>query len=254
MPIASILIPVYNREHLIEQTLQSALAQTVADIEVIVVDNQSTDRTHEVCASYAALDSRIRLFRNERNVGPVRNWIECVKHATTPFSKILFSDDLIAPNYLERTLPKLIAKDTALVFSPVIVGETEWKGALHYRNYLDDCRFTSDAFIRTAVRMGGYITPVSPGAALFRTADLQKNILTELPGVEGYDFAATGAGVDWLIYGLTALHYTNIAYVCDPLVFFRQHPGSISIHNENGLVPTGYTLAQNWFISRVQGL
>lgn len=254
MPIASILIPVYNRESLIERTVKSALAQTVADIEVVIVDNQSTDRTFDVCAALAETDKRIKLFRNEHNVGPVRNWIECAKQAQAPFAKILFSDDLMAPNFLERTVPKLIAKDTALVFTPAIVGAEDWKGTVHYRNFLDDCRMTSDAFIRCAVRMGGYVTPVSPGAALFRTSDLRKNILTELPGVEGYDFNATGAGVDWLIFGLTALHYTNVAYVCDPLVYFHQHAGSISIDNANGLVPQGYTLAQNWFISRVQGL
>jgi glycosyltransferase involved in cell wall biosynthesis len=254
MPIASILVPVYNRESLIERTLMSALAQTVADIEIVVVDNQSTDRTYEVCASMAAQDSRIVLHRNDTNVGPVRNWIECARRASAPFSKIVFSDDLIAPNYLERTLPHLIAKDTGFVFTPIICGEEEWKGVLHYRNFLDDCRFTSDAFIRAAVRMGGYITPVSPGAALFRTSDLRKHILTELPGITDYDFAATGAGVDWLIFGMTALHYTNVAYVCDPLVFFRQHPGSISIRNENDLVPRGYALAQQWFVSRVHGI
>jgi glycosyltransferase involved in cell wall biosynthesis len=253
MPIASVLIPVYNREDLIARTLRSAMAQTVQDIEIVVVDNQSTDGTYEVVAELARTDARIKLHRNEENMGPVRNWIRCARHATAPFSKILFSDDLIAPTFLERTLPPILSPECGLVYTPAIVGREDWKGGVQYRAFASDCKFARDYFIRAATHLE-HFTPVSPGAALFRTSDLRKHILTALPGVDGYDFLRYGAGVDWLIYVLTALNYPHVAYVAEPLTYFHAHTGSITIANENNQIPMGYDLAKKWLKMTVKGL
>lgn len=253
MSIAAILIPVYNREDLIGRTIKAAIAQTITDIEIVIVDNQSTDGTFEVCRKFAEIDNRIRLFRNIENIGPVRNWIKCAEYATAPFSKILFSDDLIAPNYLERTLPYILSPECALVYTPAIIGCEDWKGNTHYNAFMNDCKISRDYFLRSAAHLENF-TPVSPGAALFRTSDLRKHILTALPGIEGYDFLRYGAGVDWLIYMLTALYYPHVAYVSDPLVYFHAHAGSITISNENNMIPMGYTIAKNWLMAVVNWL
>lgn len=99
MPIASILIPMYNRENLIQETIESALTQTISDIEVVVVDNASTDDSFGIVDAISKLDSRVRLYRNDENIGAVNNWKKCVSYSTAPYSKILFSDDLIGPNF-----------------------------------------------------------------------------------------------------------------------------------------------------------
>jgi glycosyltransferase involved in cell wall biosynthesis len=249
MPLASILVPVFNREGLISRTLQCALLQTVKDIEIIVVDNQSADQTYEVIREMAGRDERIKLFRNAQNLGPVRNWIACAQYASAPYAKLLFSDDLIAPTYLERTLPKILSSGCALVYTPAVVGAEEWKGTVVYRAFDNDCNILREPFLRAAVHLD-HFTPVSPSAALFRTADLLNNIHTELPGIDGYDFSRYGAGVDWVVYALTALNYPFVSYVHEPLTFFRAHPGSITIANENNLIPAGYKLAKQWFLSR----
>ena len=88
-PLASILIPVYNRAGLIEATIRSALAQSYDPIEVVVVDNASTDATWEVLQRLALEDPRLRIFRNETNLGPVRNWRACAEHARGHYAKIL---------------------------------------------------------------------------------------------------------------------------------------------------------------------
>jgi glycosyltransferase involved in cell wall biosynthesis len=254
MAIASILIPVFNREKLVQRAIQSALAQTLRDIEVIVVDNASTDSTWEVVQELARVDGRIRAYRNDANLGPVRNWQKCVEYARAPFSKILFSDDLISASYLERTVPALFDPSCALAYAPCTVGHEEWQGSTFYRAFGNDCNFVRDSFVRAATLME-HFTPVSPGAAIFRTDDLRKNILTSLPNVSGYDFSATGAGVDWLIYLLTALAYPYVKYVCDALVFFRAHEGSISVGSKTrDSVPEGYVLAKKWLRDNVGGL
>jgi len=113
----SILIPVYNRENLIEETVQSALNQTYKNIEIIIVDNQSIDKTWEVMQKLAFQDDRIKIFQNDKNMGPVRNWKRCIDEATGDYGKILWSDDLIAPEFLENTVHFLENKDIGFVFT-----------------------------------------------------------------------------------------------------------------------------------------
>jgi len=102
-PLVSILIPTYNRERLIGETIRSALVQTYPHIEVVVVDNASTDSSWEVISELARKDSRIHPFRNETNVGPMRNWKRAFDEAKGKNGKVLWSDDLIAPDFHEKT-------------------------------------------------------------------------------------------------------------------------------------------------------
>lgn len=253
MPLASILIPVYNREKLVLRTVRAAMAQTVSDIEIVVVDNHSTDATFDAVAALAESDKRIKLYRNETNIGPVRNWLKCAEYATAPYSKIVFSDDLIAPAYLERTLPHLISPDCGLAYSYALVGREDWVGVPQYRAFHETTKFAREYFLRASTYID-HFTPVSPGAAVLRTADLRKNLLLDLPGIQGYDFNRTGAGVDWLIYTLTALSYRYVTYVDEPLVYFHAHDASISGANTDNLVPQGYALAKQWLRQTVKGL
>ena len=103
-PLVSILIPVYNREKVVSRAIDSALAQTYRNIEIIVCDNASTDGTWDVLQKYAKQDERVKVFRNETNVGPVRNWMECLKRASGEYAKYLWSDDEILPTFVETML------------------------------------------------------------------------------------------------------------------------------------------------------
>ncbi len=253
MPLVSILIPVFNRAELVKEAIDSALSQTFTNHEIIVVDNYSTDETRAVLDLYASRDQRVRVYANESNVGPVRNWLRAMQEARAPYSKILFSDDLISPLFLEKTLPSLIDSKCSLVYVPAMVGPSPWVGAVHYRAFAGNSKISRDWFVRVSTHLE-HMTPVSPGAGLFRTQDLLRNTLVELDGVTGFDFAGTGAGVDWLIYQLTALQYEYVAYIDEPLAFFRAHSGSISISDSSGRLATGYSTAKAWLKSKVSGL
>ena len=246
MPIASILIPVFNREILISESIKSAQNQTIEDIEIVVVDNNSNDGTWDVICDLANKDPRIKAYKNNENIGPVNNWIRCVENSTSPYSKILFSDDLIHPQFIEKTIPHLINPNCGLAYTQAIIGEKPWQGGLFFSDFTKDTHIEKLSFVRLATLLNNF-TPVSPGAALFRTSDLKKNIFTQLPGVNNYDFRTLGAGVDWLIYVTTALAYKNIAYIAEPLAFFRAHPGSITVINQDRKVDEGYLLAKEWF-------
>src|SRR2546422_6850224 len=68
-PRVSVGMPVYNGERYLAEAVDSLLAQTYEDFEVIICDNASTDRTGEIARSYAARDTRVRYARNEKNLG-----------------------------------------------------------------------------------------------------------------------------------------------------------------------------------------
>ncbi len=72
-PHVSIGLTVYNGEQFLEETLDSFLAQTYSDFELIISDNASTDRTGKISQAYAATDNRIHYHRNERNLGLAGN-------------------------------------------------------------------------------------------------------------------------------------------------------------------------------------
>ena len=253
MSIASILIPMYNREKFIFETIRSAQMQTISDIEIIVVDNCSSDNSYNIVKEMSEKDNRIKLYKNEINLGAVINWIKCVEYANSPYSKILFSDDLIRENFLEKTLPSIINSKCAFAYTPGIVGSSPWSGGIHYRILDGDSKINKDYFVRIGTYTDNIICP-SPACALFRTSDLMKNIHSSLPGVQNYDFNKYGAGVDWLISMLTALKYDYVAYIDEPLVFFRAHGESISIINENNMVAIGTKLAKDWLKLAVKGL
>ncbi len=105
--LVSICVPAYNAEEFIGATLESALAQTYAPIEVIVCDNDSTDSTGMIADGYAKSDRRVRYFRNAENIGMVRNWNEAASHASGEYIKILCADDLLAPDCVERQVAAL---------------------------------------------------------------------------------------------------------------------------------------------------
>ncbi len=244
--LVSILIPVYNRENLIEETVQSALNQTYKNIEIIVVDNQSTDNTWEILQKLASQYERIKIFQNETNIGPVRNWKRCIDEANGEYGKILWSDDLIAPEFLEKTVPYLENKDVGFVFTgtEIFVDGTDKKIAHAFVG--NTGIYETNNYINGVLFEGNY--PVSPACALFRLKDLQINLLVDIPNKVNSDFSMHAIGNDLLIFLLTAHQYKNFAFVNEKLSFFRAHEGSISIQSNDGKLPLHYNLASSYFV------
>ena len=114
-PVVSIGVPVYNTERFIAGALDSLLAQTFADFELIISDNASTDGTREICESYAARDSRIRYIRQSENIGLPRNWNAVVHAASGEFFKWASASDCCAPTMVERCVAALRADDSAVL-------------------------------------------------------------------------------------------------------------------------------------------
>src|SRR5262249_7796964 len=101
-PMISIGLPVYNGEAYLRQAVDSILAQTFDDFELIISDNASNDRTEVICREYAAADTRIRYHRQARNHGATWNFRKVVLLSSGKYFLWISCDDLLAPNYAER--------------------------------------------------------------------------------------------------------------------------------------------------------
>jgi glycosyltransferase involved in cell wall biosynthesis len=103
-PKVSVLIPTYNNAQFLDEAIQSVLAQTYTDYELIILDNCSTDNTDEVIRPYLK-DKRISYYKNETNIGLVGNWNKILDYANGAYLKYLCSDDKFHPQLLEKFVP-----------------------------------------------------------------------------------------------------------------------------------------------------
>jgi len=99
-PIVSVLVTVFNREAYLSDCLESILASSWKDFEVVVVDDCSVDDSHAVAERHSVGDSRIRPYRNDRNLGDYPNRMRAASLATGRYIKYVDSDDLIHPHGL----------------------------------------------------------------------------------------------------------------------------------------------------------
>jgi glycosyltransferase involved in cell wall biosynthesis len=106
-PRVSIGMPVYNGAVYLAQSIESILAQTFQDFELIISDNGSRDRTEDICRSYAAQDGRIRYFCQETNRGAAWNHNKVFHLSSGEYFKWHCHDDLCDPTFLEKCVAVL---------------------------------------------------------------------------------------------------------------------------------------------------
>ena len=111
--LVSVIIPAYNCERFISETIESVIAQTYPDWEMVIIDDKSTDRTEEIIESYARKDGRIRFYRNESNIGAAETRNKGMELAEGEFMAFLDSDDLWAPKKLEKQIDFMRKNDHA---------------------------------------------------------------------------------------------------------------------------------------------
>lgn len=120
MPTVSIGLPVYNGAAFVAEAIESILAQTFADFELVISDNASTDATPEICRTYAAADRRILLLRQDSNIGAAQNFNLVFHRSSGKYFKWAAHDDLIHPTYLARCVAALDADPEAVLCHSIV--------------------------------------------------------------------------------------------------------------------------------------
>lgn len=115
MTTCTVAIPVYNRRALVRRALESALAQDLPGLDILVVDNCSDDGTWQALQRYT--DPRLRLVRNERNLGLFGNFNRCLELTSGTYLRFLCSDDTLAPGCLRREVALMEHYPTATLLT-----------------------------------------------------------------------------------------------------------------------------------------
>lgn len=220
--LVSIVIPVYNRETLVVEAIECALAQTYKDLEIIIVDNCSTDNTWDVINSFQ--DKRLSIYKNSTNLGPVLNWKKGIEKANGEFIKILFSDDYISPDYIEKSLANFKEDDAFVISSIKFVHNGIVTDTKQFNGY----KHNSSEYINDKFLIPIHNFPVSPGAALFRKADLMQCFYNAIPNKQKLNSLKNGAGNDLLMFLLTLKKYPHFKTINTTHAFFRVHSTSFS--------------------------
>lgn len=141
-PLVSFGVPVYNAtDKYMRRLLDSLLAQTMSDFEVVISDNASSNGTSEICQEYARRDQRIRYHRNPENIGQIANFNRVLELASGKYFRWIGSDDWLEPDYARKCVDTLEAR-------PNDIGVTTYQdhigddGIRLYREYTGE-RFES---------------------------------------------------------------------------------------------------------------
>ncbi|TMS79720.1 glycosyltransferase family 2 protein [Pseudoalteromonas sp. S554] len=116
-PLVSIIMPAYNAERHIAESIESVISQTYNNWELLITDDRSSDATQQIINEYAIKDQRIKLFINEQNggAGVARN--NSIKRANGRFIAFLDSDDLWLPQKLTKQISFMLSNNYAFTFT-----------------------------------------------------------------------------------------------------------------------------------------
>ena len=115
-PLVSILIPTYNSVDFVEDTVRSIMNQTYTNIEIVIVDDASTDGTMKILEKLSKEDKRIKLLQNKKNLGITDNMNNGIHKCNGKYIAILDGDDWAYPYRIEEQV-KLMEKDEEVVLS-----------------------------------------------------------------------------------------------------------------------------------------
>jgi len=144
-PLVSVCIPVFNGENFILEAVQSVLMQKYDNFELIVIDNCSTDSTSSILQKIN--DSRVKLIKNERNIGALKNFAKCVDVAQGEYFVLLPHDDYLLPGFIEKYVNKLENDNVGMVYSAVRIVKADRSIILDRITYSTNKRFTSSEAI-----------------------------------------------------------------------------------------------------------
>jgi len=215
-PQVSIGMPVYNGERFIRDALDSLLAQTFTDFELIISDNASTDETESICRDYLAADPRIRYFKHQINNGAGANFQFVLDEAVGKYFMWAAADDLWNKTWLEDTY-NVSSKRAAPAFGLVQYID-EFGSALSNTANMKTYKFSGPPLIR---RLSYFTTTRGKACAvygLFPRAILDRNSLRDLFDRPGGD--------KLFLYSL--LSKAPLYSVDSALMKKRLHPGRAS--------------------------
>lgn len=180
LPLVSILVPVYNVEKFVCAAVNSLQNQTYSNIEIIIVDDDSTDDTYNICKELAANDSRIRLFRNEINLKIALTLNYALSVSRGEYIARMDGDDISVFDRIQRQIEYLTSNPEINLVGVSLIG-IDSSG-----NEISKFEHSSNFnFLYKSIR---YVTPVSHVWIAERQVYEKLNGYRNISGCEDYDF------------------------------------------------------------------
>jgi glycosyltransferase involved in cell wall biosynthesis len=171
VPAVSIGMPVYNAEEYLPATIGAILAQDFRDFELIISDNASTDRSAEICESFARQDSRIRFVRQASNRGATVNFRYVLDQSRAPFFMWAAADDVRSPDFLTHTVEVLRGRPDVIAANC----RTRFDNGTFERNRMGDGPIEHDDPAQRVLAFFGFWHANGRYYSLFRREALMRN-------------------------------------------------------------------------------
>lgn len=174
-PRVSIGLPVYNGERFLEDAINSLLAQTYQDFELIISDNASADQTEQICRFFAKRDNRIHYCRSRQNYGAAWNFNHVFKLSQGEYFKWSAHDDICTREYIERCIDILDKMPSVILCytKTKIINEN----GKYVRNYTDDLNVTSAKPYERFINFNHNFRLSNPMFGLVRAGELRETRL-----------------------------------------------------------------------------
>lgn len=233
-PLISVCIPVYNGQAHLKACLDSVVAQTFSNYEVIICDDGSADNSFSLIEEYAGKHKQIKAFKNANNLGLVGNWNKCIDHANGTWIKFLFQDDLMNANCLEEMakhteaeVELIVCKRNFLIDKTPTEDERDYYArrvrTLENTGHYHSNDFSAELISKIAAENPSMNFIAEPSLSMFRKISLQKigGFDPELKQICDLEFLLRIASV----FGLR--------YIPQQLCTFRIHGSSTTEKNVN---------------------
>jgi hypothetical protein len=244
-PLVSVLIPTYMRAAAVGRALDSIVEPRLdpALIQVIVVDNASTDDTEQVVAAHGARFPNLVYRRWDENVGPIENWRRGIALADAPWLKIIWSDDCLMPGAITMMIDAADRNSAQVVTCRVAIDYPDGRSVVRY---LDRPTTLTPDIVASELLHFPAGLPSSPGAALVRTADARAALECDLPA----PCLAKAIGPDLLITYWAVFNGANGVHQPDILARFAAGDDSITMRTRRAVLSSCYGAALDRLISR----
>jgi len=210
------MVPCYRLGHLLRDCVESILAQTYEDFEILIMDDCSPDNTPEVAKSFS--DPRVRHVRNEPNLGHLRNYNKGIGLARGKYVWLISADDYLRRPYVLARYVELMERNPQVgyAFCPAVgVKEKQETGLIAYsRCEPQDCIMSGHVWLRRLIR----------GNLVVAAAGMVRRECYEQLGAFPLNMPWAG---DWYLWCLFALHH-DVAYFEEPMVCYRDHDLSMT--------------------------
>lgn len=231
MPKISVIIPIYNAQDSLARCLDSLLAQTLADFELLLINDGSQDDSAKICEDYAAHDGRIKVFHQE-NGGVSRARQKGLEQATGDYLIHVDADDWVSPQYLQLLYEEALRSGADIVlcdFEEIYLNKRVRNSAAPTSDQPEDLVYD------LCTRLYG-----SCWNKLVRRAIIEEHKIGFPEGINIRE--------DLLFNLQIAIHSKRIVYVPQVLYYYDQtQEGSLTRGNNTLQVVESYLFARNWF-------